>query len=102
MGEADTFPLHDRLKARLSLVRADLDEVMSRLKDEDLAFAPREGMRTIGGQLAEIAGTEIQLLSLLRDNKHLDWEETNKSLERLNSVAEMKEVLAETRGVTLD
>ena len=95
-------PIHDRLKARFSLVRSDLDEVIARLSDDDLSFAPREGMRTIGGQLAEIAGTEIQVLGYLRDGKHIPWEESNDFGERARSLEGMKAALNEVRQATLD
>ena len=98
----DTFPLHDRLKARLQLVRNDLLEVMGRLKDEDLGFAPKDGMRTIGGQLAEIASTETQLLSYLKDGKELDWKVTNAKFESIGDLVGMKQALEETRAATLE
>jgi len=96
------FRIHDRLKARLALVREDLDAVVARLSDADLAFAPREGMRTIGGQLAEIAGTEIQVLAYLREGMHIPWEESNDFGERGKSVDAMKDVLGEVRQSTLE
>jgi uncharacterized damage-inducible protein DinB len=95
-------PIHERLKARLSLVRKDLDEAIARLSDNDLAFAPREGMRTIGGQLTEIAGTEIQILAYLRDGTHLPWEQTNDFGERAESLEGMKVALNEVRQATLN
>jgi uncharacterized damage-inducible protein DinB len=97
----DNFPLHDRLKARLELVRADLHEVMSRLRDGDMNWAPREGMRTIGGQLAEIAGTERQILSYLRDGRAMDWKIANDFGEEGKSLDGMKTALARVRSDTL-
>ena len=41
--------LHDMLKARLAMVRQDLDQVIARLTDADMTWAPKDGMRTIGG-----------------------------------------------------
>lgn len=63
---SETIALRTLLKARLEYVRADLLEVLERLKDEDLDWAPREGMRTIGGQLKEILATEQQDLAILK------------------------------------
>lgn len=97
----ETLSLHDRLKARLELVRTDLEEVMGRLQESDIPFAPSDGMRTIGGQLAEIAGTERQILAWLRDGKSIPWEESNAFYERGASLAGMREVLGEVRAETL-
>lgn len=57
MAEARDF-----LKARFASVRQDLDQVLRRLTDADLSWAPREGMRTIAGQLLEIANKEKEAL----------------------------------------
>jgi len=93
--------LHDRLKTRPALVQADLDEVRERLSDDDLPRAPREGMRTVRAQLAEIAGTERQLMAWLRNREHVSFEITNDFGERGRSFAGMKEVLYEERANTL-
>ncbi|MBA3727044.1 MAG: DinB family protein [Armatimonadetes bacterium] len=93
--------LHRRLKARLALVRADLDEAMGRLRDEDLDWAPREGMRTVGGQLTEIAGTERQLLAWLRRQERIPFELANDFGDRAKSIEGMRGALEEVRGETL-
>ena len=98
---AETLSLRDRLKARLQLVRNDLEEVMGRLHEGDLPFAPSEGMRTIGGQLAEIAGTERQLLAWLRDGEIIPFEKANAFYERAGSLAGMRDALNEVRSETL-
>jgi uncharacterized damage-inducible protein DinB len=97
----ETLPLHDRLKARLRLVREDLHEVMGRLQDADLAFAPAEGMRTIGGQLAEIAGTERQIMAWLRDGERIPFQEANDFGAQGSSLAGMSRALEEVRSATL-
>ena len=38
------------LKARLALVRRDLEEIVDRLTPDLLEWAPAEGMRTVSGQ----------------------------------------------------
>src|SRR5688572_20884550 len=98
---AETLSLHDRLRARLQLVRNDLEGVMGRLQEADIPFAPSDGMRTIGGQLAEIAGTETQIMAWLRDGKTIPWEEANNFYERGASLAGMREALTEIRAETL-
>jgi uncharacterized damage-inducible protein DinB len=50
--------VRELLKARFACVRHDLDAVLSRLGNQDLPWCPREGMRTIAGQLLEIANKE--------------------------------------------
>lgn len=93
--------LHDRLKARLALVRSDLEEVMGRLGEGDMPFAPADGMRTIGGQLAEIAATETQVMSWLKEGKTAPWQEVNASFERGATLSGLKETLAKIREETL-
>src|SRR5947209_16641670 len=58
--------LHELLKARFAMARQDLEEVLGRLTDADLPHAPREGMRTVAGQLLEIANKEKETLGWLR------------------------------------
>jgi uncharacterized damage-inducible protein DinB len=60
------------LEARLATVRRDLHEVMDRLTPEMLGWAPASGMRTISGQLVEIVATEMQLTTLLREDRFID------------------------------
>lgn len=54
--------LHDLLKARFASVRQDLCQALDRLREEDLDWAPREGMATIRGLLLEIANKEVETL----------------------------------------
>lgn len=92
--------LGGRLKTRLELVRGDLDEVVGRLVDADLSWAPREGMRTIGGQLTEIAEFEMQLHGLFETEVAPSWEEVHQQAQR-STVAEYKELLAGLRAKTV-
>lgn len=50
------------LKARFACARQDLESVLDKLDDSDLPWLPREGMRTIAGQLLEIANKEKETL----------------------------------------
>jgi len=59
--------LHDLLKARFAMASQDLDRVLNRLTDTDLPWAPIEGMRTVAGQLLEIANKEKEGLVWLRE-----------------------------------
>lgn len=58
--------LQELLKARFAMVRQDLEEVLDRLTDADLRYAPRIGMRTVAGQLIEIANKEKEALGWIR------------------------------------
>lgn len=90
------------IEARLAIVRKDLDEAMSRLSDADLSWAPSEGMRTIGGQLLEIAGTERQLIGYLRDSRIIPFEEATAFGEKSETLGGLKEILENVRGETLE
>ena len=74
---------------------------MGRLSEGDLSFAPAKGMRTIGGQLAEIAATETQVMSWLREGKIADWGEVNASFEQDATLEELKEKSRSIREETL-
>ena len=76
------------LKARFNLVRRDLNRVLDRLTDELLQWAPREGMRTVGGQLFEIAGKEIELRNWMKQKGEGEWVEVEEYAgERIQSMA---------------
>src|SRR5579871_6309826 len=53
---------HDYLKDRFACVRQDLDQVLDRLDDTLLPWAPHSGMPTIVGLLLEIANKERETL----------------------------------------
>jgi len=89
------------LKARFNLVRRDLNRVLDRLTDELLQWAPREGMRTVGGQLFEIAGKEIELLNWMKQKGEGEWVEVEEYGGRENSVDGWKSVFQEARKETL-
>ncbi len=97
----DDPTLHELLTARLSLVREDLDDVLGRLSDEMLAWAPSEGMRTVGGQLEEIAATEVQIVGWMRDKRHVPYEEASDFGDALKTLEGLRSVLASTRAKTL-
>jgi hypothetical protein len=96
-----TPDLHTLLTARLAIVREDLDEVIGRLSDELLPWAPSPGMRTIGGQLEEIAGTEVQAMAWLTERRHIPYNEAMEFGERRSSLRGLTGILAEVREGTL-
>jgi len=94
--------LHTRLKNRLELVREDLEQAISRIGEDMLGWAPREGMRTIRGQLLEIAATERQNLAWLQERKQLSFQEAEDFGGLENSLDGLKQALRDTRKETLD
>lgn len=93
--------LHQLLKGRLDTARADLDEVMSRLSDDLLDWAPTPGMRTVEGQLAEIAGTEVQILHWIKHQEALSFQKATESFAEIKSISDWRETLHNQRAETL-
>lgn len=92
---------HELLKGRLATVRADLDEVMSRLTDDLLEWAPTSRMRTVHGQLAEIAGTEIQILHWIKNQEALSFEQATVGFADVASIDAWRQTLHDQRQETL-
>ncbi len=87
--------------ARLTAARKDLDEVVDRLTDGLLSWAPREGMRTVGGQLLEIVGTEIQVLARISPHPELSYDEALAAVGNFESLDNLKKRMTEVRSETL-
>lgn len=92
--------LQQRLTNRLELVREDLNEAIGRLGSFDMNWAPREGMRTVGGQLKEIAVTEHQIYTWLATGHQVSYKELDQLFERA-TLAEYIELLDQTREDTM-
>lgn len=90
---------HNLLKARLALTERNLSQVLDRLSDADLPWAPKEGMRTVGGQLLEIASKELELVAWLKTG---EWPEDEDNAFDLSTatVASIRETLRELRAAT--
>ena len=85
-----TESLHDLLKARFNLTGKFLQQVIDRLKDEDLPWSPALGMRTIRNQLLEIADKERETLKWIQtgtwpDDDPPTFDEESASLEEIKS-----------------
>ncbi|MEZ0326023.1 MAG: DinB family protein [Fimbriimonas sp.] len=93
--------LHQLLIGRLDTARADLEEVIGRLKDEMLPWAPTEGMRTIKGQLEEIGATELQIMVSVREQRALSYKEASTFAGSASTVEELHRSLDEIRAETL-
>lgn len=59
--------VHHWIKARLAVTRSDLDQVVTRLADSDMRWAPAPGMKTVAGLLLEIADKDREIVGWLRD-----------------------------------
>jgi len=93
--------LHDLVLGRLATVRKDLDAVLARLDDGMLDWAPREGMRTVRGQLVEIGATEIQDQHLLRGHTHVEYPEAEAQLGDASTVEALRQGLKKVRHGTV-
>jgi uncharacterized damage-inducible protein DinB len=89
------------LKSRLALVRRDLDQIVGRLTPELLDWAPTPGMRTVSGQIVEIVGTEIQLVSLLEDGQWISDPEACEIIGDCDNLGNLRRALTEFRTQTL-
>ena len=93
--------ISELIEARLAFARGDLHEVMSRLVPADTAWAPRDGMRSIGGQLLEIAGSELQVVTLMKGDRFIPDEEVRHLVGDYKSLTRLSELLKTTREETL-
>jgi uncharacterized damage-inducible protein DinB len=94
--------LKDLIVARLSFVRRDLDEVVTRLTDDMVKWAPGEGVRPIDDQLLEIGMNEVMSIALLRDGQELSHAQAEATLIHSSTVATLKKMLEDVRRATLD
>lgn len=67
--------MKDVLIQRLNFTRQELHEVIERLNDDLMPWAPSPGMRTAGGQLIEIASSELQLHQAITGQPMTPWKE---------------------------
>jgi len=97
----DSPTLKDLILARLSFVRRDLDEVVSRLSDDMIKWAPGEGVRPIDDQLLEIGMNEVMSIALLRDGKELSHAEAEATLVHSSTVETLNKMLGDVRESTI-
>ncbi len=91
----------DLLKARLITTRAELEEVIGHLTQSLSDWAPRPGMRTVSGQLIEIAATEVQIISRLKSNISIPFEEVGETFGDGHSLENLAKVLGSVRVDTM-
>jgi len=92
---------HELLKARLKLARNDLDELLGHLNQPMMTWAPAAGVRTIAGQLVEIAATEMQTVTALTEDRVVTDAEAEEQFGDCVSLVNLTRVLAEVRECTL-
>jgi uncharacterized damage-inducible protein DinB len=89
------------LVARLAYIRRDLDEVVGRLTQDMMAWAPSEGARTIGGQLFEIAVVEYDAIMTLTQGREVSDAEAEAEFGDTHSKFNMVTMLTSVREETL-
>src|SRR5579872_5626168 len=94
-------PVSFFLKGRLASVRRDLEEVIEHIDQKFSDWAPAPGMRTVSGQLVEIAITEMQIVLQLRDGRWIPDEEAKALIGDCESIAVLTKALADIRADTL-
>lgn len=93
---------HALLKARLALVRRDLDPIVNRLTPDLMTWTPAAGMRTIPGQIVEIVATEMQLIARLKDGQQISDADAQEIIGDCESLDNLRRALIEVRQQTLD
>lgn len=102
---ATELPANSRralIKARLDHVRGWLDSTLEHIPADLIDWAPAEGMRTVGGQLVEIAAIEIPLVARLKGGGHPGDEAVDAVIGDQHSLESLKRVLADVRRGTLE
>lgn len=92
--------LHGLLKARLASVRKDLFEVLDRFTDADMNWSPGPGMRTVGGQILEIADKDREVVIWLKTGTWPDDDPPSFDLEK-TTVDQMRMALNAIRETTI-
>lgn len=85
----------------MTTVRRDLDECLERMTPDMLGWAPQKGMRTVAGQLVEIVATEMQLVTLLSEDRWIDDPEALAILGGSDDLEKLKTATQEVRERTL-
>lgn len=93
--------LHGLLKARFTSVRRDLDEALNGFTDSDLPWRPGAGMRTVAGQILEIADKDRETVIWMKTGVWPDDEPPSFDLEAI-TLDQARAALAAIRQTTLD
>lgn len=91
----------DLVLARISHTRAALNEVIDHLTQDMMSWAPRSGMRTVAGQLVEIAATELQILARLNEGRFVSDDEVRDQIGAHEDFETLKAFLSQVRSATV-
>ena len=91
----------DLIQGRFAKIRRILDAIIERLTPDLVDWAPAEGMRTVSGQILEIASVEISLVPRLRDGKDLSDPEIEAIAGDCRTLEGLKRLLVDVRSETL-
>ncbi len=89
------------VEARLIFVRNELLEVLKRLDPSMTTWAPAEGMRTIGGQIFEIAASELQVVLVLKEGRFISDEDVSERVGGKEDLPRLLDFLDKVRQETL-
>lgn len=92
----------DLVKARLAHVRRWLDSTVNHVTPDQMDWSPANGMRTVGGQLAEILSVEIPLVPRLKEGRNISDPEADAIVGDWNSLDHLLKALVDTRRKTLE
>ena len=92
--------VHGLIRARLAVVRRQLDAVVDRFSDEEFHWTPREGMKTVGEQLLEIADKDRESVIWIQTGVWPDDDPPSFDLETA-TMADARRALREIRETTL-
>ena len=89
------------IEARLAFVRKDLMKLFGHLHEDLLSWAPSPGMRTVSGQLIEIAGSELQTIAMMREGRWVSDDEVKRLIGDTSDRSNLLVFLESVRNDTL-
>jgi uncharacterized damage-inducible protein DinB len=89
------------VRARLDMVRGDLNRFLDHMPEKLYLWAPEPSMRTVQGQLIEIVLKEVEMLDHAKKGGEEEWVEVEDLGGRDRTLASMRAYLAEVREGTL-
>ncbi|MBS1728427.1 MAG: DinB family protein [Armatimonadetes bacterium] len=90
---------HELLKARFNFVRRDLDKTLDRFTDDQMNWCPSPGLKTVSGQILEIADKDREAVIWLKTGTWPDDDPPSFDLET-TTLTESRAVLANIRETT--
>ncbi len=84
----------------MSYVRKELESVFAKVEAADLEWAPQPGMRSIGGQVAEIVATEGQFNEVFT-GRPFDFGGRYEEVKAMAELVDLKAAFTDARTLTL-